>query len=345
MELHQSFYGRTTREALAAVRETLGDDAVIIRTNERRDDPARRFEVEAVSGESDAPGREPARATVQLPRATTKAPGMPSSSSSPLLPPRGAGPVDHRLLENLDRAGLDATVRARLVDRARRIQLTGVEGATGLQMALSELVAGTTAPWITAPGYRRFLAFVGPTGGGKTTTIAKVAAQALLLRRRVALITTDTWRVGATQHLARYGEIMGLPTYVAENEHELVRAVDHARDCDLVLIDTAGRSPRSLREGVRLRAVRELEVHLVVPATASASQLGSWRARHRADEPAAIIATKLDEAEPFQDIGGLLNAAAILGLPVAGVADGQTVPDDISPFDGAALWRRLGSAR
>ncbi len=264
---------------------------------------------------------------------------------SALLPPRGAGALDNRVLENLERAGLDAMVRARLLDRCRRLQLGGSEPVEALRKTIDEIAAATLAPWQTTIGQRRLVGFVGPTGAGKTTTIAKVAAQALLHRRRVALITTDTWRVGATQHLARYGEIMGLATYVAENEDELLDAVDHARAADLVLIDSAGRSPRSLRDGVQLHIIKGVEVHLVVPVTASAAQLGTWRTRHRSDDPCALIATKLDEAEGLQEVGGVLNSAAILGLPLAATADGQTVPDDIAPFDSATLWRRLGGQR
>lgn len=364
MDQQQSFYGRTSREALAAVKRTLGDDAVIIATRERRDDPARRFEIEAARGET-SPAMSPLVApalpaaaryitppamppTPRAPRSTTEpaTPSAPASSAmSALLPPRGAGAVDNRVLENLERAGLDPMVRARLLDRCRRLQLSGSEPVEALRKTIDELAAPTLAPWQTTIGQRRLVGFVGPTGAGKTTTIAKVAAQALLHRRRVALITTDTWRVGATQHLARYGEIMGLPTYVAENEDELLDAVDHARAADLVLIDSAGRSPRSLRDGVQLHIVKGIEVHLVVPVTASAAQLGTWRARHRSDDPCALIATKLDEAEGLQEVGGVLNSAAILGLPLAATADGQTVPDDIAPFDSATLWRRLGGQR
>ena len=348
------------------MKRTLGDDAVIIATRERRDDPARRFEIEAARGESSASTSlpvapaAPAAARYITPPAMPPAPRTPkaplsslatttnepmSASMSALLPPRGAGAVDNRVLENLERAGLDAMVRARLLDRCRRLQLSGSEPVEALRKTIDEIATPTLAPWQTTIGQRRLVGFVGPTGAGKTTTIAKVAAQALLHRRRVALITTDTWRVGATQHLARYGEIMGLATYVAENEDELLDAVDHARAADLVLIDSAGRSPRSLRDGVQLHIVKGVEVHLVVPVTASAAQLGTWRTRHRSDDPCALIATKLDEAEGLQEVGGVLNSAAILGLPLAATADGQTVPDDIAPFDSATLWRRLGGQR
>jgi len=345
MEQTQTFHGKTSRDALAAVKRTLGDDAVIVTTRERRDDPARRFEIEAMRGEPSPPPSSYGSAPRYVSPPVTNAAFEMTAPTSSLMPPRGAGALDTRVIENIEKAGLDAVVRARLFDRSRRLQLSGSDPVEALHKTIGELAVGTTAPWMTTLGQRRLLGFVGPTGSGKTTTIAKVAAQALLLRRRVALITTDTFRVGATQHLARYGEIMGLQTYIADSEGELIDAVDHARAADLVLIDTAGRSPRSLRDGVSLHVVKGIEVHLVAPATASAAQLTTWRQRHRGDEPTALIATKLDEADGIQDIGGLLNAAAILGLPIAATADGQTVPDDIAAFDGAALWRRLGGQK
>ncbi|HEY1097590.1 MAG TPA: hypothetical protein VGF99_01625 [Myxococcota bacterium] len=364
MEQTHSFYGRTSREALAAVKHGLGDDAVIITTRERPDDPARRFEVEAVRGTPSSYSQSPSYASapsyaaapsyasapqprfVQLP-STPAAHATPFANDSALLPPRGAAGagVEHKVLEQLEKASIDPTVRARLYDRSRRLQLSGSDAVEAMQKAIGELVVGTVSPWQTALGQRRILGFVGPTGSGKTTTIAKVAAQALLQRRKVALITTDTFRVGASFHLARYGEIMGLSTYVAETEAELLTAVEHARGADLVLIDCAGRSPRALRDGINLHVVKGIEVHLVVPATASAAQLTLWRQRHKSDEPVAVIATKLDEADGVTELGGIITTAALLGLPLAATADGQTVPDDIAAFDPAVLWRRLSGQR
>lgn len=264
---------------------------------------------------------------------------------SPLLPPRGTAVSENKPLEQLERAGLDPVVKVRLVERALRLQRSGEHASTSLRTAFSELLAPAPAPWQVPGDTRRIIGLVGPTGAGKTTTLAKIAAQGLLAKRRVALITTDTWRVGAAQHLTRYGEIMGIPSYVVSSEGELGHAVQHARGHDLILIDTAGRSPRSLRDPISLRGIPGVETHLVVPVGLSSSQLANVRLRHRDDDVVAMICTKLDETEGLQEVAALMNVAATLGLPLAATADGQGVPDDVTAFDSAALWRRLGGTR
>jgi flagellar biosynthesis protein FlhF len=138
---------------------------------------------------------------------------------------------------------------------------------------------------------------------------------------------------------------MGIPSYVVSSEGELGHAVQHARGHDLILIDTAGRSPRSLRDPISLRGIPGVETHLVVPVGLSSSQLANVRLRHRDDDVVAMICTKLDETEGLQEVAALMNVAATLGLPLAATADGQGVPDDVTAFDSAALWRRLGGTR
>jgi flagellar biosynthesis protein FlhF len=99
---------------------------------------------------------------------------------------------------------------------------------------------------LPAAGHRRILAFVGPTGVGKTTTIAKIAADAQLVRKlRVGLITVDTFRMAAVEQLARYAEILECPLVVVKQPEELPAALDELADCDLILVDTTGRSPRA----------------------------------------------------------------------------------------------------
>jgi len=231
------------------------------------------------------------------------------------------------------------------LERALRLQRVGESPLTALRTAFLELLGTAPAPWHLEGQARRVVALVGPTGAGKTTTLAKIAAQAVIEKRRVAMITTDTWRVGAAQHLTRYGEIMGVSTYVAASDEELASAIHHARAYDLVLIDTAGRSPRSLRDPVQWRNFQGVEVHLVVPVGTSAAQMTAIRQRHHHDAPVAVICTKLDEVDAAHGASGTVNAAALLGLPIAATNDGQTVPDDVAAFDAGALWRRLGGAR
>ncbi len=132
------------------------------------------------------------------------------------------------------------------------------------------------SPIRTHPGDRRIVALVGPTGVGKTTTVAKLAAGFRIeARRKVGMLTIDTFRIAAVQQLKAYAEIMDLPMEVVENPEQMRPALDRLGDVDLVLIDTAGRSPRSdarIEQLVELlRSAQPDETHLVLSATSSAS--------------------------------------------------------------------------
>ncbi len=127
-------------------------------------------------------------------------------------------------------------------------------------------------------GDRRIVALVGPTGVGKTTTVAKLAAGFRIeARRRVGLLTIDTFRIAAVQQLRAYAEIMDLPMEVVEKPDQMKPALDRLGDVDLVLIDTAGRSPRSdarIDQLVELlRSAQPDETHLVLSSTNSASSI------------------------------------------------------------------------
>jgi flagellar biosynthesis protein FlhF len=191
------------------------------------------------------------------------------------------------------------------------------------------------APWRHEG--RHVIALVGPTGVGKTTTLAKIAARAVLeARRKVALLTVDTYRVGATDQLARYGEIMGVPVLVARDRAELRRAAERVAEADLVLVDTAGRSSidDAARQADLVRSIPRVQLHLVLSAATGASELAALGDRCRALQPDRLVFSKLDEAA---GPGGILSAAVRIGRPVACIADGQRVPEDLHALTGPEL--------
>lgn len=177
-------------------------------------------------------------------------------------------------------------------------------------------------------------ALIGPTGVGKTTTIAKLAARFALANGpdQVGLITMDTHRVGAAEQLRSYGRLMGIPVRVARNRDEVASAVDDLYDRRLVLIDTAGMGQRDVRVRGQLveqfEGVNMVQTFLVLSATSQLAGLRESIAAFGAAGPEGYILTKLDEAV---SLGPVISAVTEHQLPVAYFSDGQRVPEDIQP--------------
>lgn len=197
------------------------------------------------------------------------------------------------------------------------------------------------------PGERRVVALIGPTGVGKTTTVAKLAAGfRIQSKRRVGLLTIDTFRIAAVQQLQAYAQIMDLPMSVVESAGQMREAIDKLGDVDLILIDTAGRSPKGDANvaGIAdlLRTAQPDETHLVISATSTAAVVASAIEGFAAARPTAAILTKLDET-PYT--AGVLSAITpsrnFVGIPVSYVTNGQHVPDDIAIATTQQLIARL----
>ncbi len=175
-------------------------------------------------------------------------------------------------------------------------------------------------------------ALVGPTGVGKTTTIAKLAARYAERHgvRDIALVTTDHYRVGAQEQLFTYGRLLGVPVHTAANGEELARTLFRLSDRKLVLVDTAGLSPRDQQlqaQFAELHGSRSpMRVLLTLSATQQAGDLEELVRRFKPAKPEGLILTKLDEATR---IGGALSVAIRHRLPVGYIADGQRVPEDL----------------
>jgi flagellar biosynthesis protein FlhF len=183
------------------------------------------------------------------------------------------------------------------------------------------------------------VALIGPTGVGKTTTIAKLAANLKLREKhRVGLITLDTYRIAAVDQLKRYADIIGSPLRVVANAEDLTEAMLGMQDCDFILIDTAGRSPNDtmkLNELKSLLAIAEPdEVHLVLSTTASEQCIQLAVSRFGDVRVDKIIFTKLDEAA---HVGVVLNVVRKVNKSLSYVTTGQDVPDDIEVGRGRRL--------
>ena len=184
---------------------------------------------------------------------------------------------------------------------------------------------------------------VGPTGVGKTTTIAKLAANLTFLdSKSVALITLDTYRVSAAEQLRTFAEIIGIPISVVFTPTDLMLAIEQYREKDLIFVDTAGRSPynseqmEELREFVNI--ARPDETILVMSVTTDNNDLIKIYQRFQSIGVDKLIFTKLDETYNY---GSILNALYEIKKPIAYFTTGQNVPDDIEVPDALRLAQRL----
>ncbi len=190
-------------------------------------------------------------------------------------------------------------------------------------------------------GKQQVVALVGPTGVGKTTTLAKIAAGFRFdLGCRVGLIALDTFRLGAVDQLLQYAELISAALEVVSSPEQVTAALQRLSDCDLVLLDTAGRSPHDADQLAELQKFLEFAVpqstQLVVSATSSATYMEEVVERFSVLNPTNLLITKIDEAV---NLGNWLGALRSNKLPISYLTNGQHVPQDIV----VASARRLAS--
>lgn len=188
--------------------------------------------------------------------------------------------------------------------------------------------------------------FVGPTGVGKTTTLAKIAAGFFQQGHRVALVTADTYRLAAVEQLRRFAEIMEVPVETVYEPRELAGALRRHRTAEVILMDTAGRSQNHTAQmnelAELLEPVRGAEIYLVLAATAAPATFRHQLHRFSTLGPKKVILTKVDELPCG---GSLLDSVAACPLPIAYVTNGQEIPEDYWPTDPTRLARLVLSGR
>ncbi len=240
------------------------------------------------------------------------------------------------LLRNFSQLGLDADIARQLAEHSATTHPVGGWTAV-LRTLVEELPVADRDPVSDGGSY----AVIGPTGVGKTTTIAKLAARAALQYGpdSVGLVTTDTFRVAAREQLDTYGQIIGIPVSHASDAQSLSEALDALQDKRLILIDTAGlsqRDPRLPEQLARLGATRsDVTTLLALPANAHAGAMQEIVDVFRTVGPAACILTKTDEAT---SLGGALSVLIRSRLALAYVANGQRVPEDIHLMRNRQSW-------
>jgi flagellar biosynthesis protein FlhF len=257
-------------------------------------------------------------------------------------PTAAAEAGDHETIRRIDALlalnDFSESFRREAVARLRGdFSLEALGDVEEVESAALEWVGDSILLWRGPDGPKpRILALVGPTGVGKTTTIAKLAAIHAVgigsgKPQSVRMITIDNYRIGARQQIETYGDIMGVPVSCVETAEDLRKTIAMHSDADLVLVDTVGKSPR---DAVRLAEMQRVlaacgskaEIHLALSATTKASDMVQIMRQFEPFDYKAVVITKLDETNR---IGNAISALAERGKPISYITNGQSVPQNI----------------
>ncbi len=343
------FYGESVPDILTRVKAEMGSNAVIIQQRKCRrggllgifrspvveiiaavDNDQQRYIFERERGRPDlrpvAPDTTISREITELKKIIEdKVPAGPQSK----IYPGQFEQIFQSLLDN----DVDEDIARDVMDRALyKIDQSHWQDSAALKAGVADIISEyfNIADQDPYAGRQR-IALIGPTGVGKTTTIAKLAAIASVLKEKsVALITIDTFRVGAVDQLKTYADIISVPLDVAHTPKELKNLLDRHGDKDLVLIDTVGRSPYKKLQIAEMKgfldACSDVKICLVLSVTTNHKDLKEIIARFGKFSIDKLIFTKLDETRRY---GSIINVANGLKKDLAYVTNGQNVPDDI----------------
>jgi len=322
------FEASNMQEAMRQVKEILGPEAIILSTKTIRR-PA-------------GPTGMPRPSRVELVAATdhpvTEKP-QPAPKASPLCLPKletqrsSASPLENPFLRKMLLAGISPEFVGELAKDLRGWRTESRREGTQesclhyLRWKLMEAVE-VTGPEVEGA---KVWSFIGPTGVGKTTTLAKLAAHfSLRLAQKITLVTIDTYRIGAVDQLKTYARILGLPLEIATGREEFQEILWSNRDRDWVLVDTAGRNPYSQEQLEELKGILSadprVENHLVLSATTKDLDLAQVVQRFSLLPIRSYIFTKLDETDEYTS---LFNQLLRFKRPLSYLTSGQKVPEDI----------------
>jgi len=364
------FFAKDIRETLRQVREELGSDAVILsnqpasggieivaamdydeslvngmgglprKSTEAKRKPAREAGARAVSGTAVEAASEPdaGQKIIWAQDPAMLAMGRELKSLRALLERQMSGlawgemgrrhPLRAKLMRHLMDLDLSPALCQRMAGAAP--EDVKFERAWRHSLALLAHKLPVTGDDILSRG--GVAALIGPTGVGKTTTVAKLAAHFAMRHgaHSVAMVTTDNYRIGAREQLMIYGRILGVPVHMVNSADELHTVLQELKGKRLVLIDSTGMSPRDRRVAQQLALLKHghtpLRSYLVLAATSPGPVLSEVARAYRAVELSGCIFTKLDEAN---QLGAALSFAIERQLPVAYVSHGQRVPEDL----------------
>lgn len=327
----KSFYAKTMTEALHMIRETLGEDAIIVATREENGGKSVRVTaaVEQETFESHNDGwDEPATST---PQSRAQDGGWLQYDSEQ---------DENAVAEELTDIMLKHAVPEEITD-----QVVSCATVAGMGNTHEALVAALEHLYVFRPlpqkAVGKNFVLVGPPGAGKTLGVAKMATRAVMAGQKVAVITTDTLRAGGVEQLAAFTKILNVPLEKARDPRDLGRAMDAVRGADQIVIDTGGLNPfnpQEMRDLARMMAVANMDPILVMPAGVDADESGEMARVYASLGVRTMISTRLDIA---RRIGGLLAAAHYGGLVFADASNTSQVAEGLFGMSPDRLARIL----
>ena len=309
-------------EGLRIIRAELGEDAIILSSKK----------VKTTTGATALEITAAVERTATPPTAEPKHPEFTPESLVHTTP-------SEELEGLLTSHGVSAPISQKISRAAEALSETGFSTEDALEMVLGKMVSFLRPTVVQHAG--KPLVLIGPTGAGKTTTLAKLAIERKRHGHSIGLITMDTYKIGGAAQLRIYADALKEDMHAVKTADELHTALNAFKDKAFVFIDTAGINPFERSRLNDMQALIEgldVDIALVLPSNLNTLELNNMPQAFAALNPSSLIFSKMDETA---HLGGIINAAIASHLPVCYATDGQRVPQDILELDAQSLSRRL----
>lgn len=344
----RKYRARTIKEAIAMVRNGMGPEAMILSTKKLGEEGQERlFEIAAL------PAADESSQTEANPFAEVKSELMTIREMIYLL--NAASGTLERIILNPALIGLYAQlIRSGLNDQYARLFIEKAGALNSVEYSSSKGIRDKTVkeimqvievkdPFKVSDGRQIIAAFIGTTGVGKTTTIAKLAAQLMLTAgKKVGLVSIDNYRIGAMEQLKTYAHILGIPCFPAFTRRDLLSALRRMERNDVVLIDTAGQSHYDKARIEELRKIMTgdlaINTHLLLSVPTTESEMNQAALNFSPLKFESYVFTKIDEAERC---GSVINQVMTLPTPISYITTGQNVPEDIEKAEKRRILQLL----
>ena len=340
MTQQYKYCAATIEEATTLIRNSLGADAMIISTDRIRGrDGKEFFEICAVPGNA-SEERSDSESFGDIKGELLHIKQMMALMATPniSMPHLVKHPMAMHLYAKMMEQGIEERWIKEILTRTGMFENGATVSSEDIKKkVISALmqIMDVKDPFMSNKEKQIIAAFVGTTGVGKTTTIAKIAANLMVQqRKKVGLISIDTYRIGAMEQLKNYADILGIPCFQAFTRSDLLLALGRMRSKEVVLIDTAGRSQYDMPRLEGLKSMigehAAIDAHLLLSVGMSPSEMKTTAESFSALNLKSYIFTKLDETRMM---GNIVNQMATYKLPVSYVTAGQNVPEDIARAD------------